>query len=194
MPASWNQKIANRLGFLKKQSNKNYYKSAEKTINKTHRNTTSRLKGIKRFFTGEGEMMKTYKMIRTLYESNDMAGLARLKTTLEVDMPPFHSPKYTKQVELINYANYLLTSPKANNATRRQMRNTLLAQLDTTHEIGRLMKTNLLMENVPMPNNNSVNYSNSSPNNFVAMPNGAIFSKTGTPIVGGRTRRRRGSR
>ena len=195
MPTSWNQKIASRLGFLKKQENKNYYKAAEKTINKTHRNVGSKLKTVKRFFTGEGEMMKTYKMIRTLYEANDTSGLMRLKQTLENTMPPhWVGVKYNKQLQLIGYIDYLLNSKRANNTTRRQMRNSFVASLDTSHEIGRLMRANVMMENVPMPNNNSVAANNyGSPNNYVSMPNGSVYSKTGTPIVGGRTRRRRGS-
>lgn len=195
MPASWNTKIASRLGFLKKQENTNLYKKAEKAVNKTHRNVSSKLKTVKRFFTGEGEMMKTYKMIRTLYEANDTSGLMRLKQTLVQTMPPhWAGVKYNKQLELIGYIDYLLNSKKANNATRRQMRNAFVASLDTSHEIGRLMRTNVMMENVPIPNNNSVAANNyNSPNNYVMMPSGAVFSKTGTPIVGGRTRKRPGS-
>lgn len=195
MPASWNQKVASRLGFLKKQENKNYYQKAEKAINTTHRNVGSKLKTVKRFFTGEGEMMKTYKMIRSLYEANDTSGLIRLKQTLEATMPPHWSGvKYNKQLQLIGYIDYLLNSKKANNTTRRQMRNSFASSLNTSHEIGRLMRADLMMENVPMPNNNSVEMNNNnSPNNYISMPSGAIFRKTGTPIVGGRTRKRRGS-
>jgi hypothetical protein len=74
------------------------------------------------------------------------------------------------------------------------MRNMFVASLDTNHEIGRLMRANIMMENVPMPNNNSVAANNyNSPNNYVIMPSGAVFTQSGTPIVGGRTRKRRGS-
>ena len=185
------------LSFFQKQGKTNMYKKAEKLVNKTHRNTSSGLKSVKRFFMGEGEMMKTYKMVRTLYESNDMPGLSRLKNTLEVEMPPFHSPKYEKQLQLIGYIDYLVKSKKANNASRTQMRNALVSSLNTSHEIGRLMKYDLLMENVPNVNNNSIEYLNSSPNNFITMPNGSVYTKEGKYIAGGRrgrgTRRRRGS-
>lgn len=174
---------------------KNYTNKATKILNKTHRNTSSTLKGVKRFFTGEGEMMKTYKMVRTLYEANDTSGLMRLKRTLESTMPPsWQGIKYNKQLQLVGYIDYLLNSKKANNTTRRQMRNTFVSSLDTTHEIGRLMRANVMMENVPMPNNNSVALNNyNSPNNYVSMPNGSVFTQSGRQLVGGRTRKRRSS-
>lgn len=119
------------------------YKKGESLVANIHYTITCRIKYLKRFFTGEGKMMKLYTMIYSLKTANDTDGLLYLKDTLESTMPPFHSAQYTKQVELLLYIDYLLKAPKMSYKLRVHKQFELMKSIDTTHEIGRKIVSSL---------------------------------------------------
>lgn len=152
-------------GTTRKISNSNTYKNAERKFNTFQQGSVTRGKTMKKFFTGEGEMMKLYSTARQYYDAGDVRGLESYLTYVQNYQPGFGSAKQEKKALLVEYISFLVSKLKGKTNILNVKKQNVLALADPSHEIGRKVREHLFSLNSPNVNGNSNSMSSNNSNN-----------------------------
>ncbi len=154
-------------GATRKVGNTNAYKSAERKFNSFQKGSVTHGKTVKRFFTGEGEMMKLYSTARNYFDAGDVQGLESYLPYVQNYQPGFGSAKQEKKALLVEYISFLISKLKGKTNILNAKKESVLALADPSHEIGRRVRGHLAGLNLPnLANNNSVNANGYNINTF----------------------------
>lgn len=155
------------IGTTRKVENTNAYRGAERKFNSFQKSAVTRGKTVKRFFTGEGEMMKLYSTARNYFDAGDVRGLESYLTYVQNYQPGFGSAKQEKKALLVEYISFLISKLKGKTNILNVKKQNVLALADPSHEIGRRIRGHIATLNMPISNNNSVSANNYNINTFV---------------------------